>query len=54
MYEIILIYRDSSDDDDGGSGTDDEEQQKKKDSIPEWARGQKLKDALDLQYGKII
>ena len=35
-----------------GSGTDDEEDRKEKQKkIPEWARGNLLKEALDRQYG---
>jgi hypothetical protein len=42
--------RESSDDE---SGTDDEEsEEKKKQSVPEWARGTKLREALELQYGE--
>ncbi len=39
-------------DSDGGSGTEDEdESDKKKQQIPEWARGDKLREALERQYG---
>jgi len=47
--EYIIEDRESSDDE---SGTDDEEsEEKKKQSVPEWARGTKLREALELQYG---
>ena len=44
-------YKINQDDDESdGSGTDDEEDDKKK-QIPDWAKGQKLRDALENQYG---
>jgi hypothetical protein len=48
-----LFCRDSSDE----SGTDEEKEEdaaaakKKAESIPDWARGPKLKEALERQYG---
>jgi hypothetical protein len=46
----MLSDRDESSDDEGdGSGTDDDEADKKQ--IPEWARGAKLREALEKQYG---
>lgn len=34
-----------------GSGTDDEAEQENQKKVPEWARGQQLKEALERQYG---
>lgn len=47
-----MCASESSDDD--GSGTDDEKEQKNKaQSIPDWARGSKLKEQLERQYGLV-
>ena len=50
------VRREDSDDEESGSGTDEDVeggQKKKKEeqSIPDWARGQRLKEALERQYG---
>ncbi len=45
-FSFLSIYSDSSD----GSGTDEDEEEAQK-HIPEWARGPKLREALERQYG---
>jgi hypothetical protein len=44
FYANDILHRESSDD----SGTDEEEE---KQTIPDWARGVKLREALERQYG---
>ena len=49
------MSREDSDEEDSGSGTDEEaegsKKKKEEQSIPDWARGQRLKEALERQYG---
>lgn len=50
----MYLLRDVSSDSSGSScsGTDDEDDKKEKQKkVPEWARGNMLKEALDRQYG---
>jgi len=51
--EYQMDDRDSTGSSDSGSGTDDEssKKEKKQKTIPEWARGAQLKEALERQYG---
>ena len=57
VFFFVWLPREDSDEEESGSGTDEEaeaEGQKKKkeeQSIPDWARGQRLKEALERQYG---
>jgi hypothetical protein len=48
--EEYKIDDDDDDESDDGSGTDDDEEDKKK-QIPDWAKGPKLREALEQQYG---
>ena len=45
-----FLCRDDSSDE-GNSDTDSENNEKKQQNIPEWARGEQLKLALEKQYG---
>ena len=42
---------DDDDDSDSGSGTDEDDDDDKKKQIPDWAKGPKLREALEKQYG---
>jgi hypothetical protein len=44
-------FRCSDDSSDGGSSDTDDETERKEQPIPEWARGELLKKALEKQYG---
>jgi len=48
--EYQIEDRESSDDE-SGTDNDEENANKKKQNVPEWARGAKLKEALERQYG---
>lgn len=46
----FLIFSDDSSEE-GNSDTDDETSEKKQQNIPDWARGDSLRQALERQYG---
>ena len=49
--EEYKIDDDDDDDSESGSGTDEDEEDEKKKQIPDWAKGPKLREALERQYG---
>ena len=47
LSRIVSSRRNSSGSDD--SGTDDDKEDRRKNTIPDWARGAQLKDALEVE-----